>query len=176
MTIGRGPALPLICHPPCSICPSSFSSSQMVERSTRHESYGGDTRRWPGKDGRRRGNVFSVRQADRGWTGPGRGPVRAAGPGAAGHQPLPGVRDSMSRWFARRHHARQPEPAAQPIERPAGTSHRHHDHHQRRQRRRWRAKRKTLIRAAVAIAYVFLTFTVLAFVLYQVWKLSLHVF
>ena len=92
MTIGRGPALPLICHPPCSICPSSFSSSQMVERSTRHESYGGDTRRWPGKDGRRRGNVFSVRQADRGWTGPGRGPVRAAGPGAAGHQPLPGVR------------------------------------------------------------------------------------
>ena len=29
---------------------------------------------------------------------------------------------------------------------------------------------------AVAIAYVFLTFTVLAFVLYQVWKLSLHVF
>ncbi len=84
--------------------------------------------------------------------------------------------DSMSRWFARRHHARQPEPAAQPIERPAGTSHRHHDHHQHRQRRRWREKRKTLIRAAVAIAYVFLTFTVLAFVLYQVWKLSLHVF
>jgi ribosome-binding protein aMBF1 (putative translation factor) len=81
--------------------------------------------------------------------------------------------DSMSRWFARRHHARQPEPAAQPTERPAGTSHRHHDHHQRR---RWRAKRKRLIRAAVAIAYVFLTFTVLAFVLYQVWKLSLHVF
>ena len=64
----------------------------MVERSTRHEGYGEDTRRWPGKDGRRRGNVFPVRQADRGWTGPGRGPIRAACPGAAGHQPLPGVR------------------------------------------------------------------------------------
>jgi hypothetical protein len=31
----------------------------------------------------------------------------------------PACADSMSRWFARRHHARQPEPAAQPIERPA---------------------------------------------------------
>ena len=72
--------------------PTGFSSSQMVERSTRHEGYGEDTRRWPGKDGRRRGNVFPVRQADRGWTGPGRGPIRAACPGAAGHQPLPGVR------------------------------------------------------------------------------------
>ena len=43
----------------------------------------------------------------------------------------PACADSMSRWFARRHHARQPEPAAQPIDRPAGTSHRHrhHDHH-----------------------------------------------
>ena len=42
--------------------------------------------------GRRRKNVSPVRQADRGWTGPGRGPIRAACPGAAGHQPLPGVR------------------------------------------------------------------------------------
>ena len=90
----------------------------------------------------------------------------------------PACADSMSRWFARRHHARQPEPAAQPIERPAGTSHRHrhHDHHQRRQRRRWRRRRRRLIRTAVAIAYVFLTFTILTFVVYQVWKLSLHVF
>ena len=84
--------------------------------------------------------------------------------------------DSMSRWFARRHHARQPEPAAQPIERPAGTSHRDHDHHQLRQRRRWRRRRRRLIRKAVAIAYVFLTFTILTFVAYQVWKLSSHVF
>ena len=89
----------------------------------------------------------------------------------------PHCADSMSRWFARRHHARQPEPAAQPIERPADTSHRHRhlDHRQRRQSRRWRAKRKRLIREAVAIAYVFLTFTILTWVVYQVWKLSLHV-
>lgn len=94
----------------------------------------------------------------------------------------PACADSMSRWFARRHHARQPEPAAQPIERPAGTSHRHrhrhrhHDPHQLRQRRRWRRRRRRLIRKAVAIAYVFLTFTILTLVSYQVWKLSLHVF
>jgi hypothetical protein len=90
----------------------------------------------------------------------------------------PACADSMSRWFARRHHARQPEPAAHPIERPAGTSHRHrhHDHHQLRQRRRWRRRRRRLIRKAVAIAYVFLTFTILTLVAYQVWKLSLHVF
>ncbi|MGD0044631.1 MAG: hypothetical protein ABSE84_30205 [Isosphaeraceae bacterium] len=90
----------------------------------------------------------------------------------------PACADSMSRWFARRHHAREPKPAAQPTERPAGTSHRHRhlDHHQRRQRRRWRAKRKRLIRAAVAIAYVFLTFTVLTFVVYQVWRLSSRIF
>ena len=90
----------------------------------------------------------------------------------------PACADSMSRWFARRHHARQPEPAAQHkhTERPAGTSHRHHDHHQRRQHRRWRRRRRRLIRTAVAVAYVFLTFTILTFVVYQVWKLSLHVF
>ena len=85
----------------------------------------------------------------------------------------PACADSMSRWLARRHHARKPEPAAQPIERPAGTSHR--QHHGHRQRRRWRARRRRLIRAAVAIAYVFLTFAILTFVLYQAWKLSSHI-
>ena len=56
----------------------------------------------------------------------------------------PACANSMTRWFARRHHAQQPEPAAHPIERPAGTSHRHrhHDHHQLRQRRRWRRRRR----------------------------------
>ena len=41
--------------------------------------------------GRRRKNVFPLRQADPGWTRPGRGPIRAACPGAAGHQPLPAL-------------------------------------------------------------------------------------
>ena len=78
-----------------------------------------------------------------------------------------------------RHHARQPEPAAQPTERPAGTS------------IAIAIAIRTTISSpapavageakevdprAVAIAYVFLTFTILTFVLYQVWKLSLHVF
>ena len=88
----------------------------------------------------------------------------------------PACAGSMSRWFARRHHAREPEPAAQHTERPADTSHRHRDHHHRRQRRRWRARRRRLIRGALAIAYVFLTFTILTFVVYQVWRFSLHVF
>ena len=87
----------------------------------------------------------------------------------------PACAGSMSRWFARRHHAREPEPAAQPIERPADTSHRHRQRHGHRQRRWWRARRRRLSRAAVAIACVFLTFAILTFVLYQVWKLSSHV-
>jgi len=86
----------------------------------------------------------------------------------------PACADSMSRWFARRHHAREPEPAAQHTERPANTSHRHRDH--RRQRRRWRARRRRLTRGAVAIAYVFVSFAILTFVVYQVWRLSLYVF
>jgi ribosome-binding protein aMBF1 (putative translation factor) len=88
----------------------------------------------------------------------------------------PACADSMSRWFARRRHAREPEPAAQHTERPADTSHRHRDHHHRRQRRRWRARRRRLIRGALAIAYVFVSFTILTFVVYQVWRLSLYVF
>ena len=85
----------------------------------------------------------------------------------------PACAGSMSRWFARRHNAREPEPAAQPIERPADTSHRHRHGH--RQRRRWRARRRRLSRAAVAIACAFLTFAILTFVLYHVWKLSSHI-
>ena|SRR5208282_5417823 len=88
----------------------------------------------------------------------------------------PACADSMSRWFARRHHAREPKPAAQPIERPADTSHRHRHHDHQQRRRRWRARRRRLIRAALAIAYVFLTFTVLTFVVYQVWRLSSRIF
>lgn len=91
MTNGKGPALPLTCHPPYPIWHTGLSSSQMAERSPRDEGCGGDTHRRPGKDARRRRPLFPLRQADRGWTGPGRGPVRAAGPGAARHQPLPAL-------------------------------------------------------------------------------------
>ena len=84
--------------------------------------------------------------------------------------------DSMSRWFARRHHAREPDRAAQRTEQQPDSSSGCHHHHGHRQHRRWRRRRRRLIRGALAIAYVFITFAILSFVGYQVWRLSSNLF
>ena len=84
----------------------------------------------------------------------------------------PACTDSMSRWFDRHHHSRVPVPAARHTERPTEPSRR--DGH--RHRRRWRAKRRRLVRAAVAISCVFVAFTILIFVIYQALRFSSFIF
>jgi hypothetical protein len=90
----------------------------------------------------------------------------------------PHCADSLSQWFARRHHIPAPDRAAEHTEhteRRADSSHPHRSGHNR-QHRRWRRTRRKLIRGAVAIAYVFITFSILSFVAYQVWRLSSQIF